>query len=135
MGQFPTDLNMKNIALIPKGNAHHSTKDWRLIALCNVHYKLISKVLANRLKVVLSECICDSQSAFVSGCSILDNAMVAIEVIHFMKTKTRENDGYVVFKLDISKTYDNMDWDYLRQEEMMGMCDFMCGISGLLCPG
>jgi len=41
--------------------------------------------------------------------------MVAIEVLHFMKTKTRGNDGYVALKLDISKAYDRMDWDYLRQ--------------------
>lgn len=114
-GQFPPDLNMTNIALIPKGHSQHSMKDWRPIALCNVLYKLISKVLANRLKVVLSQCISDSQSAFVLGRSILDNAMVAIEVVHFMKTKTKGTDGYVALKLDISKAYDRMDWDYPRQ--------------------
>lgn len=112
-GQFPSDLNMTNIALIPKGNSQHSMKDWRLIALCNVLYKLISKVLANRLKVVLSQCISDNHSAFVLGRSILDKAMVAIEVVHFMKTKTRGNDSYVALKLDISKAYDRMDWDYM----------------------
>ena len=114
-GQFPAELNMTNIALIPKGNAQHSMKDWRPFALCNVLYKLISKVLANRLKVVLPHCISDSQSAFVSGRSILDNAMVDTEVIDFMKTMTRGNEGYVALKLDISKAYDRMDWDYLRQ--------------------
>ena len=71
-------------------------------------------MFANRLKVVLPHCISDSQSTFVSGRSILVIAMVAIEVIHFMKTKTRGNDGYVALKLDISKAYDRMDWDYLR---------------------
>jgi len=89
-------------------------KDWHPICHCNVLYKLISKVLANRLKVVLSQCISDNQLAFVLGRSILDNAMVMIEVMHFMKTKTRGNDRYVVFKLDISKAYDRVDWDYLR---------------------
>ena len=76
------------------------------IALCNVLYKLISKVLANRLKVIPSQCIFDNQSVFVSGRSILDNAMAAIEVIHFMQTKTRGSDRYVALKLDISKAYD-----------------------------
>jgi hypothetical protein len=113
-GYFPPDLNMTNIALIPKGNLQTSMRDWRPIALCIVLYKLISKVLANRLKAVLPKCISDSQSAFVPSRSILDNAMAAIEVIHFMQTKTRGNDRYVALKLDISKAYDRMDWDYLR---------------------
>jgi len=86
-------------------------KDWLPIAFCNVLYKIISKVLANRLKGVLSQCIFDNQSTFVSGKSILDNAMVAIEVIHFMKTKTRVDDMYVCPKLDISKAYDHLNWD------------------------
>jgi len=75
---------------------------------------LIAKVLANRLKVVLPQCISDNQSAFVPGRSILDNAMVAIEVIHYMKTKTRGGDGCVALKLDISKAYDRMDWQYMK---------------------
>ena len=113
-GQFPPDLNITNIALIPKGSSQVSMKDWRPIALCNVLYKIISKVLANRLKHVLSQCITDNQSAFVPGRSILDNDMVAIEVLHFMQTKTRGEDRYVALKLDISKAYDRMDWEYLR---------------------
>jgi len=106
---------MTNIALIPKGSSQTSRKDWRPIALCNVLYKLILKVLANRLKVILQKCISDNQSAFVLDRSILDNAMVAIEVNHFMKTKTRGNDQIVALKLDISKAYDRMDWDYLKE--------------------
>jgi len=112
-GQFPSDLNITNIALIPKGSMQVSMKDWRPIALCNVLYKVISKVLANRLKTVLPQCISDNQSAFVPGRSILDNAMVAIEVLHFMKAKTCGEDRYVALKLDISKAYDRMDWNYV----------------------
>jgi len=65
IGQFPATLNMTNVALIPKGNTQITMKDWRPIPLCNVLYKLISKVLANRLKRVLPHCIFDSQSTFV----------------------------------------------------------------------
>lgn len=50
--------------------------------------------------------------------------MVAIEVIHFMKTKTQGNDWYVAIKLDVSKAYDCMDWDYLCQVmDKMGFDD------------
>jgi hypothetical protein len=84
-------------------------RDWRLISLCNVLYKVIAKVLANRLKVVLDKCISANQSTFVPGRSILDNAMAAIELIHYMKAKTRGKKGEVALKLDISKAYDRID--------------------------
>ncbi|MCI62951.1 RNA-directed DNA polymerase (Reverse transcriptase), partial [Trifolium medium] len=64
-------------------------KDWRSIALCNVLYKVVAKVLANRLKGVLNKCISENQSVFVPGRSILDNVMAAIELVHYMKAKTR----------------------------------------------
>jgi hypothetical protein len=85
-GSFPPNLNSTNIALIPKGDSQKTMKDWRPIALCNVLFKIVAKVLANRLKLVLDKCISDNQSAFVPGRSILDNAMAAIEIIHFMKS-------------------------------------------------
>ena len=74
----------------------------------------MAKVLANRLKGVLDKCISDNQSAFVPGRSILDNAMAAIELVHYMKTKVKGTKGDVAFKLDISKAYDRIDWNYLR---------------------
>ena len=125
VGHFPASLNTTNIALIPKGASQTTMKDWRPIALCNVLYKIIAKVLANRLKRVLPKCISDQQSAFVPGRSILDNAMVAIEVIHHMKTKvTGKAGGCVALKLDISKAYDRMDWDYLQAVmRRMGFCE------------
>jgi hypothetical protein len=113
-GIFPSTLNMTHIALIPKGDVQTSMKDWRPIALCNVIYKLVAKVLANRLKKVLNKCISDNQSAFVPGRSILDNALVAIEIVHFMKSKTKGRVGDVALKLDISKAYDRIGWEYLR---------------------
>jgi len=113
--KFPPSLNSTNIALIPKGNEQKSMKDWRPIALCNVLYKLVAKVLANRLKSILHKCILDNQSAFVLGCSILDNAMIAIEVVHHMKISRRSRDKNVALKLDISKAYDRIDWLYLKK--------------------
>jgi len=113
-GAFPPHVNYTNITLIPKGDSQTSMKDWRPIALCNVVYKIVAKVLANRLKQVLDKCISINQSAFVPGRSILDNAMVAIEIVHYMKAKAKGNSGDVARKLDISKAYDRLDWDYLR---------------------
>jgi hypothetical protein len=59
-GQFPPSLNSTNIALIPKGSEQKTMKDWRPIGLCNILYKLLSKVLANRLKLIMHKCIMDT---------------------------------------------------------------------------
>ncbi|MCH80360.1 replication protein A 70 kDa dna-binding subunit, partial [Trifolium medium] len=119
---FPPNLNSTNITLIPKGETQTTMKDWRPISLCNVLYKVVAKVLANRLKSVLDKCISENQSASVPGRSILDNAMAPIEIIHSMKSKTRGKKGEAALKLDISKAYDRIDWVFLK--EMMAKMGF-----------
>lgn len=94
--------------------------DLRPISLCNVLCKVTSKVLANRLKVVLPKCISEEQSAFVAGRSILDNAILAVEVLHAMKTKRRGVKGDMALKIDINKAYDRVDWGFL-QHMMLAM--------------
>ncbi|GAU48220.1 hypothetical protein TSUD_371200 [Trifolium subterraneum] len=113
-GYFPTSLNETNICLIPKCDNPMSMKDLRPISLCNVLYKMISKVLANRLKCCLDKCVSQEQSAFVEGRSILDNALIATEVIHALKRKTKGRRGELALKIDISKAYDKVDWGFLR---------------------
>lgn len=75
----------------------------------------MAKVLANRLKSILHKCISDNQSTFVPGRSILDNAVIAIEVVHYMKISRRSRDKNVALKLDISKAYDRIDWLYPKE--------------------
>jgi ribonuclease HI len=113
-GYFPSSLNETNICLIPKCDNPASMKDLRPISLCNVLYKMVSKLLANRLKGCLDKCVSEEQSAFVEGRSILDNALIAIEIIHALKRKTRGSKGDLALKIDISKAYDKVDWGFLR---------------------
>lgn len=112
--KFPSHLNDTNIVLIPKCANPSTMADLRPIALCNVLYKIISKVLANSLKRILPKIISLSQSAFVLGRLIVDNVLVAFELIHYMKWKNRGNYAFVALKIDINKVYDKIDWSYLK---------------------
>ena len=108
-GAFPLGLNNTLIVLIPKCENPSSMKELRSISLCNVLYKLVAKVHANRMKDILCRLISPSQAAFVPGHSISDNILLASEVLHYLKRLTRSHIGDVALKLDISKAYDKVD--------------------------
>ncbi|KAM6600853.1 hypothetical protein CsatA_020462 [Cannabis sativa] len=113
-GQLPTGLNHTNLVLIPKKKNATTMGDLRPIALCNVLYKVCSKVLANRLKHVLPTVISENQSAFIPGRLITDNIMISFEVMHYLKRKRVGKEGYMALKLDMSKAYDRVEWLFLK---------------------
>ena len=88
-GIMPYDLNDTYICLIPKVNCPQKITDFCPISLCNIIYKLVSKVLANRLKIVLPAVISEAQSAFVPGRQITDNVLVVFETMHFINQKRK----------------------------------------------
>lgn len=70
--------------------------------------KIVTKCIANRLKYVLSSLISKTQSAFVLGRLITNNALIAFEAFHYIKKKKKGRKGYMTLKLDIAKAYDRM---------------------------
>lgn len=112
-GIMPQNLNDSNVVLISKKKCPVQMGDLRSISLCNVLVKIITKVMANRMKEFMSEVISENQSAFVPGRIILDNIMISYEVMHYLKRKRRGNEGSMAVKFDMSKAYDRVEWDYL----------------------
>lgn len=110
----PSPLNLAYIVLIPKVKSPESPKDFRPISLCNVILRVTSKAITNRIKHILNLIISPTQSAFIPGRSIVDNAMIAFEVFHFMKKKKTGKHGNLTLKLDMSKAYDRVEWNFLH---------------------
>lgn len=100
--------------LFPKKQNPISFSDYKPISLCNVVYMLISKVLANRLKVVLPCIISPNQSAFLLGWLITDNILLAYETLYTMHTRMWSKVGIMGIKLDMSKAYDRVEWVFLE---------------------
>lgn len=85
---------------------------FRPIALCNVVYKIISKFVANRLKPLLPSLVLGEQSGYVEGRKHLNNIIHAHEVVHSLTSKRKAG---MIVQLDIAKSYDKMNWIYIRK--------------------
>jgi hypothetical protein len=114
-GRMPDGVNDTAIVLIPKVDQPETLKDFRPISLCTVMYKVIAKCMVNRLRPILGEIVSLNQSAFVPGRLITDNALVAFECLHFIEQNINQNKNFCAYKLDLSKAYDRVDWDFLRK--------------------
>ena len=109
--RLPASFNSTFIALIPKKDNPVSLSDFRPISLCNCIYKIVSKVIARRLKVTLSEHISAEQFGFLEGRQIHEAIGVAQEGLHSLKTRNIKG---AILKIDLFKSYDKVSWIYLR---------------------
>ena len=100
------------IVLIPKMDQPSRLKEFRPISLCNVVYKVITKVLVNRLRPFLDELIGPLQGSFIPGRGTTDNIIIAQEVINYMH-KYKGKTGCLAFKVDLEKAYDSLSWEFL----------------------
>jgi hypothetical protein len=98
-------LNATMITLILKKNESRTPDHYRPITLCNVVYKIISKVIANRLKPLLPTLILQEQKGFVEGRQIMDNIIHSHELIHTLKIHRR---GGMIIQLDLKNSYEKI---------------------------
>lgn len=119
-GFLPKGVNSTILALVPKKTDSLVMRDFRPIACCNVLYKVVSKVIANRLKVILPRLVLKNQSAFIKGRLFMENVLLASELVkdyHKEAVSPR-----CVMKIDISKAFDSVQWDFvLRSLEAIGV--------------
>lgn len=120
-GTIPISLNHTSISLIPKIQSPRKVPDFRPINLSNVLYKLIAKILANRLKPLLPNLVSETQSTFMYDRFITNNILVAYETLHYLKERRCGKMGYMALKLNMSKANDQAEWVYLEKiMEKMG---------------
>ncbi|GKD68062.1 RNA-directed DNA polymerase, eukaryota, partial [Tanacetum coccineum] len=102
--------NASFIALIPKVTDTKFVTDFRPISLIGCVYKVVTKILANRLATVISDLVSNTQSAFVANQQILDGPFILNELLAWCKQKKKQD---MIFKVDFAKAYDSVQWDYL----------------------
>lgn len=109
-GNLTKEWNKTFITLIPKTDSPQNFADYRPISLCNFNYKIISKILAERLKPILPRIIPKRQFAFVKERFILDNIFLAQELLYKL-CHAKASRALMAIKLDLHKAYDSIKWE------------------------
>eukprot|EP00253_Pinus_taeda_P004488 PITA_04488 len=104
--------NSTYLALIPKDSNPETFARFRPISLCNASYKILAKLLANRLKPLLPQIISSYQGGFVEGRHILDNVIQVQETVH--SSKQRKEKGMLI-KLDMANAFDKVNRTFLSK--------------------
>jgi len=110
-GRLPTNINSNMIVLIPKAPGAKSMGDYRPITLANFQFKIVTKIVADRLAIITSRIISIEQRGFIRDRNIIDCVILALEAISSLDKK--QYGGNIALKVDISKAFDTLDWNFL----------------------
>jgi hypothetical protein len=125
IGVFPPNFNANTLVLIPKSPSADSIDLFRPIALANFKFKIISKVLADRLAQILPHIISEEQRGFVKGRNIKDCIALTSEAINVLDK--RSFGGNLALKIDVSKAFDTLNWNFLIMVlKKFGFTDVFC---------
>lgn len=109
-GKLMKGINSTFVSLIPKVDCPTTFKEFKPISIVGCIYKILSKVLANRIKEHLSSVICEAQAAYIGGKQILGGVLIANKAIHSWKHLAQ---GGLILELDFEKAYDCVNWGFL----------------------
>ncbi|KAF2301852.1 hypothetical protein GH714_029880 [Hevea brasiliensis] len=116
------------ITLLPKVEHPEFISQFRPRSLCNVTCKFISKVLENRMRLVLPDLIGLTQSSFIMGRQLHDNVVILQEVIHSMRRRANNN-NWMVLKIYIQKAYDRLRWSFVENSlQLAGFSNKWCSL-------
>lgn len=105
------NLNSNLVVLTPKIPGADKVEDFRPIALANFQFKIITKVLANRLATIAPSIMSENQRAFIKSRHISDCVSIASEAGNLLDSKAFG--GNIAIKFDIRKAFDTIDWEFL----------------------
>lgn len=114
-GKLLKAINATSITLIPKVKSPTHVSDYRPISCCSVIYKCITKLLCEKLRLVLPSLVSETQGAFVSGRSILHNILLCQDIVRIYKGSQKQK--CCMMKIDLQKAYITVCWEFL--EDMM----------------
>lgn len=110
LGHIQRGCNSSFIALVPKVNEPLQIEEFRPISLIGSQYKIIAKILANRILKVISTVVSEVQTAYIKGRQIIDGPLLVNEIIAWA---TKKNEKFMMFKVDFEKAFDSLNWIFL----------------------
>lgn len=106
-------INTTNVCLIPKKKNTTNLKNFKPISLRNTTYKIITKVVVNKIKPILNKIIGPCQASFLKNRQATDNVIIVQEIINHFKKMNGQN-GNMIMKIDLEKAFDKLEWSFVK---------------------